>query len=184
MKNIKLTKLITKLLARFWFNGLQYPELIKIIDKFFDILLHDIKLSGTHCTVLNFKEMRLAITRYVCGRPLSTCERKIRLTNGFPKRLDFMKEFIDSGDVYKLRFCYTLLNVTRTLIYNTEPKFNTLTDPYTGQSNFCEFKQFTKEFVHDFKLTLESTSYHPSMYYLTNKSGPLGHALMTSMSHW
>jgi len=106
--------------------------------------------------IKDFKEMRLIITRYITKNPILISPRRIGISkDGFPKKLEFLKTFIDSGETSKLRFCMTLLCLTRCVSFKAEPNFSSITDPYKGTSDFTEFKEFIKIFVKDFNLTID-----------------------------
>jgi len=77
----------------------------------------------------------------------------------------------------------TLLCLTRVLKFKAEPNFSSITLPFSGVSDFSEFKDFIKIFVKDYNLKLEHPCYDSSLCYITNKAGPKGHALMTSLEH-
>jgi hypothetical protein len=183
--NRKITLTIIKLFAKVWFNHLDYKTLLDHIELYFKLLDKSLKENGPLDTIKNLKAMRLVITRYQCNKPLFVSDRKIGITkDGFPKQLLFLKEFVDSGEVYKLRFVNTLLCITRIIKCKAKPDFSSITDPYNGSSDFSEFKSFIPKFVKDFNLLVDQPYYDPSQFfYVTSKAGPLGSALTTSLLH-
>jgi hypothetical protein len=59
------------------------------------------------------KQVRLHITRYMVGRPLLVNDKRVSLIRGFPTRFIFLKKYIDSGRLADVKFCLTLLNVSK-----------------------------------------------------------------------
>jgi len=128
--------------------------------------------------------MRLAVTRYMSGYPLKTSPKLSLSKSGFPNRLNpLFKEYVDSGSVYKIRWVLTLLTISRSFVYIGTPDYSSITDPYTGKSDFSEFKEFIPKFVEDFNLYIDKPWFSTSLFYMTRKSGPLGDSLMTCLDH-
>jgi hypothetical protein len=47
------------------------------------------------------------------NQPLYSNNARVSLTAGFPTRLIFLKDFIDSGQLSKVKFVLTLLNISK-----------------------------------------------------------------------
>jgi hypothetical protein len=136
-----------------------------------------IKHNGTLYCVTHIKNMRLHITRYMCGQPLMVSNLKIGLIKGFPKKLLFLKEYIDSGETLKIKFALTLLNISRAIV----PKRNevipldlsSISDKHQGKG-FIIPRNFVKEFVKVFNLSSDKPEFSNKDFYISMKAGPNG----------
>jgi len=79
--------------------------------------------------------MRLHCTRYICGHPLLTNEMSIGLTkDGWPKKLLFLKELVDSHKLQALKLVMTVLNFSRSFSLNgsdwdkVKPNYSSIID--------------------------------------------------------
>lgn len=181
----KLHKTLILITIKTFWRSLDLNDAINRSDQFIELFNKEVKDHGTLEAIKRFKLYRLCITRYICGQPIYVTALKIGLTKeGFPTRLLFLKDYVDSDNTYKLRFVMTLLTLTRSVKCKGVLDTSAITDPYKGESDFSEFEDFYTEFVNDFKLTLEEPYFDRSMFYITNKAGPLGPALTTSLFHF
>lgn len=73
--------------------------------------------------------------------------RVSRSKSGLPRIIPaFHRKLILAGDKKVIRFWLTQFSLYRDIHFDGELKLSTITDPYTGTSNFTEFIQFTKPF--------------------------------------
>lgn len=98
------------------------------------------KQCGIKYAIAYFKQARLHITKYICKEPLFQNSCGVSLTKeGFPKRLIYLKELIDSKDLVQIRGVLTLLSYTKSIIptkdesLKIKPSFSTITDKYKGK---------------------------------------------------
>lgn len=162
-----------------------YPDIdtMKYISPLFKLISHFLKHNGTLYTVKSLKQMRLHITRYVCGQPLLVNDQFIGLTKeGWPTRLNFLKELADSKSLQSKKFLFTLLMISRTLIpKKTEViPFSTssITDPYCG-IRYKIPNHIIRDFVMSYNLKAIKPEFSLSSLYFSMKSGPNGPATLS-----
>lgn len=88
-----------------------------------------------------FKQIRLHITRYICGNPLLVNSDYIGLVDGFPKRFLYLKSIIDSNreNPNVMRAIFTLVTFTRAVVPTAEedkkilPDYSSISDRYSGR---------------------------------------------------
>jgi hypothetical protein len=149
-----------------------------MINRTFKLITKMIKNNGTLFTVKHLKQMRLHVTRYLCGKPLLVNSQGVGLIDGFPKAFIFLKELIDSGKTEQIKFALTLLGISRTL----EPKkgevipinWKTITDPRKSNKEYIIPNGFIKRFCHDFKLSDVKPLAKVNTLYVSTKAGPQG----------
>jgi len=110
------------------------------IKKTFKIIFKMLKLNGTKFTVNYLKQSRLLITRYLCGKPILVNDHFISTIKGFPTKFIFLKEYIDSGNITKIKFCLTLMNISRTI---TPKKDEVIKADYSSITNPCKKRFYT-----------------------------------------
>jgi hypothetical protein len=136
--------------------------------------------NGLPYAIAYFKNSKLLITRYMCGRPLLTNKFFISTKGGFPTSFLYLKDLVDSKEPNNLKIVLTLLNYTRAVKPTKEedskilPKFNTITDPYKGKNDYSIPYEFIKSFVRKYDLGLEIPKYSQEMHYISCKSSPFG----------
>jgi len=142
---------------------------------------------GIVYTIKYYKQMRLHCTRYICGHPLKTNTMSIGLTkDGWPKKLLFLKPFIDSNSIALLKFSMTILNFSRGWELKSKdwnkvkPNYKVITDPPKG--NFILPSGFINKFVKEFNLKLDHPCFSKDDIYLSSKAGPHGPATLTSQN--
>lgn len=115
-----------------------------------------IMMNGLGYTIKYYKELRLVVTRFISGQPLKVTNRIALDSTGFPKRIQFLKEFVVSGNLFQKRAVMTLLNINRALQLKTDPDYSVITDPYKGTiHDFKIWDNFAEKFVRDFKLYVD-----------------------------
>nr|UEP19801.1 RNA-dependent RNA polymerase [Sclerotinia sclerotiorum mitovirus 41] len=153
------------------------------------------KQSGLPFTIRYMKTVRLHITRYVSGQPLRSNSSLVSLTDGFPTKFLYLKEFIDSGEPKNVRFVLTLMGYTRSIIPTNKEKnlvkrdYSSISLPFKGDLDFNIPDEFISKFMKKFNLSLHP-KWDNSLHYISNKSSPLGKATLTGpfalfhMGHW
>jgi hypothetical protein len=135
--------------------------------------------SGLVYTIKYMKQVRLHITRYICGHPLKSNDCLVSLTKGFPTRFLYLKEIIDSNNFIKIRGVLTLLYFTRSIIPTKEeesrikPTLTTINAPYKGK-NYSIPMWFIDKFVKDNHLLSDKPKFDQSLHYLSSKGSPFG----------
>jgi len=160
---------------------------LKFFRPFVSNLFKWISDWGTVHTIKYYKQMRLHCTRYICGQPLLINNMSIGLTkDGWPKKLLFLKKYVDSGKTVDLKFVLTILNFSRSWILSkdewskVEPNFSSITDPPKGEYTIPG--GFINKFVKKHSLNRKPPVFSKALVYLSMKAGPSGPA--TLMSHY
>lgn len=153
-----------------------------LIKRTFKVIHHLLKNNGTLFTVKYLKTCRLLITRYMCGRPLHNNDNFIGTKKGFPIKFMFLKSYIDTGSLEKIKFVLTLLNVSRTI----KPKvgeiipvdLSSITNP--PKKSFKTVPgSFIKEFNHQYNLDLKIHKYSINDFFINLSQGPHGPSVIT-----
>lgn len=157
-----------------------------MINHTFLIIFKMLKNNGTLYTVKHLKQARLHITRYLCGQPLLINDINLGVDeSGFPKMFIFMKEYIDSGNIEKIKFIFTLLNISRTIYPKKNEKipinYNTITDPLKTKKEYIIPIGFIKRFVKDFNLYLERPYTSINDIFISTKAGPNGPSTLSAI---
>jgi len=180
MKNIHIK--VLKRLLYFLFPNINVKPFFR---PFISTLFKWKKDWGLIHTIKYYKQMRLHCTRYICGHPLLSNNMSIGLTkDGWPKKLLFLKPFVDKGTTSDLKFVLTILNFSRSWILNknewskVKPDYHSIIDPPKGRYTIPG--GFINKFVKEFALKKPLPSFSKDNIYLTTKSGPEGSALVTS----
>jgi len=158
---------------------------LKFFRPFVSNLYKWIKDWGTVHTIKYYKQMRLHCTRYICGQPLLTNTMSIGLTkDGWPKKLLFLKNFVDKGLTSDLKFVLTILNFSRSwILTNSEwskviPNYLSITDPPKGK--YIIPGGFINKFVKEHSLKRKPPVFSKDILYLSTKAGPDGPATLTA----
>lgn len=155
---------------------------IDAIKKTFKIIFKMLKSNGTKFTVNYLKQSRLLITRYLCGKPILVNDHFISTFKGFPTKFIFLKEYIDSGNITKIKFCLTLMNISRTI----DPKKNEVIKPdYSSITNPCKKRLYTvpswfvDKWITDNNLSLKQHEYTTKDFFISLKQGPHGPSILS-----
>jgi len=154
------------------------PFLVANYFKFISVMLRS---NGLKYTIKYIKELRLCVTRYICGQPILVSAMKIGLTiDGFPKRLLFLKDLVDSGSMVKLSFVMTLLTISRSFVLPGKPEYDTksITAPFNGKFMTLKSK-LVQRFIDNFELSVRIQDFDSKMLSLSMKAGPGGPATLT-----
>jgi len=162
---------------------LSFPNCdVKVIKRTFKIIFTLLKKNGTLFTVKYIKTCRLLITRYMCGRPLLVNSSFVSSKRGFPTKFLFLKSYIDSGKTEHIKFCLTLLNISRTILPKKGEEipidFNSITDGPVKQ-----FKTvpgfFVNKFINEYNLVWEIPTYTTKDFFISLKMGPHGPTILS-----
>lgn len=158
--------------------GCEASVISPVISQWRGILEKRLETRGLMDMIKFVKESRNAIMRNLSGSPLSS-SADIKLNpQGWPTELAFLWEFYN-GDVSKIRVLLTLLTLTRA--FETRPvlDISTITDPWSHKDTITDFEML----VALRKLRVPSGSVpNWSFPHMSTKSGPIGQALMSSLS--
>jgi len=127
---IKIIKLVFSDLFLFNHNGLLFSYIL-----YFDKLRTK---NGLKYAIAYFKNIRLLITRYICGKPIYSNLWYIGTVGGFPKRFLSLKILIDNATTTELKAIMTLITFTRAIIPSKEEEkqlvvdLSSITKPFQG----------------------------------------------------
>jgi len=178
LKHIKILKRILTLC---------FPQynLKPFFRPYFTWLFKAKKNWGIVYTIKYYKQMRLHCTRYICGHPLLTNDMSIGLTkDGWPKKLLFLKPFVDNNSLQALKLVMTVLNFSRSFTLSekewekVEPNYASITDPPKGR--YIIPGGIINKFVQKFHLAQTLPSFNKEDIYLFVKAGPDGPSTLTA----
>jgi hypothetical protein len=104
--------------------------------------------------------------------------------DGWPKKLLFLKSFVDKGITSDLKFVFTILNFSRSwVLTNSEwskviPDFSSITDPPKGEYKIPG--GFINKFVKKHSLKRNPPVFSKDILYLSTKAGPDGPSTLTA----
>lgn len=165
-----------------WF--LNVDDADRYITYFIDFVDKSIRTRGIDNTILRVKTMKLAVTRFISGHPLSVSgEPSISLNRrGLPRALGPLQDLVDKG-VGEHRLLLTLLSVSRALPGSRYvPSLSTITDSSTMDIKTYEELKFLIPMVMN-QMGLDSNPSQPrwKKFHLTTKAGPNAIALKSAM---
>jgi len=179
-----MSNLHIKILKRLLMLVFPHKEL-KFFRSFVSNLFKWIKDWGLIHTIKYYKQMRLHCTRYICGQPLLSNTMSIGLTkDGWPKKLLFLKSFVDKGVTSDLKFVLTILNFSRSWVLNNSdwskviPNYSSITDFPKGKYTIPG--GFINKFVKKHSLKRKPPVFSKDILYLSTKAGPDGPATLTA----
>jgi hypothetical protein len=98
-----------KWISNTFFADLNRSECHGLTQSFFNQVNHWLTNNGPVWTITRLKALRNIVTRYIVKDPILVNQSHIGVDkSGFPKSLIFLKEYVDSGEIQKLRFVMTL----------------------------------------------------------------------------
>jgi hypothetical protein len=181
MKNTTLQIRIIVRLLRLVFN----KDVYFIARSYIDLFEKLRKKSGLRYAIAYMKTVRLHVTRYICGKPLFSNSAGVAINrSGLPKRLHFIKGYLDKGDVSVI---LSLLTYTRSVTPKREeaaklkPDYSSITDPFIGKEGFTIPSSFIKDWVTVNNLRLARPEHSSAGHYVSTKSSPNGLATMSSL---
>jgi len=173
LHNLFIVRLITKLFS--YSSSLTVRHFLGLVAKMRSN-------NGLAYTIKYMKATKLAITRYICGKPLYINDANVSIgKDGWPTKFRFLQKLVDSN----IRVLMTLMTYSRSLVPTKAEinarvvKLNTITDPYKGKE-YTIPKEFILKFLEQYKLYSSKPSYDESKHYLSVKGSPLGKASYTS----
>jgi hypothetical protein len=179
MIRIQIFELV-KRLTKHLFNIQDQGPLKRMMKLIYSLL----KQNGTLYTIKYLKQCRLHITRYMVNKPLYSNDARVSLTSGFPTRLIFLKDFIDSGELSKIKFVLTLLNISKCIKPKKDEElpisYDSITNPRSTKKEYTIPVWFIKEFIKDNNLYAEVPKYSLENFYMSMKSSPSGPALISA----
>jgi hypothetical protein len=104
--------------------------------------------------------------------------------DGWPKKLMFLKPFVDSPSISNLKFVFTILNFSRGWELNKNdwlkvaPDYKSITDKPKG--NYIIPSGYLNKFCKEFDLYSEQPAFSKDSVYLSCKAGPHGPATSTA----
>jgi hypothetical protein len=155
---------------------------VSMVKRVFAVIFKLLKLNGTVFTVKYLKQCRLLITRYICGRPILVNKNFISSKGGFPNKFKFLRKYIDKGDIEKIKFVLTLMNISRTIT----PKkgemipidFSSITNPPLKRFKTVS-GSFIKIFISEFNLDFKFPIYTVKDFFMNLKQGPHGPSILS-----
>jgi len=154
----------------------------KIVKRVFKVIFTLLKKNGTLFTVKYLKTCRLLITRYMCGRPIYRNTQFISTKGGFPTKFIYLKSYIDSGNVERIKFVLTLMNISRTIVprkkENILADFSSIIDG--PKKRFKTIPgSFIIEFNKQFSLKMVKPKFTSGDFFLNLKMGPQGPSILS-----
>lgn len=171
---LRLIVELTTLILTFYLSE-QMSLYRPLVEAYFKSILRLVDERGLPFTVKYVKTSRLAVTRYITGHPLDAVEG-VALKGGWPVWLADLKELTSSPQGIKLLL--TLLVCLRGIHLDAVLDVTPIISPWEGSDSITE-----KEFNHACRqLGIRSTKAEFSRFHMSTKSGPLGQAILTSVS--
>jgi len=165
--------LVPKILTAF--VPVAYGKWSKDIAIFFRDIDLLVSTRGAQFTVKYVKLTRLAVTRYLCGEPLSSLEG-VELKDGFPLWISRFKPALKDKD--ELRVLMTLLVSLRSLSFKPILDTSSITAECLGKDTISESELGAACYA----LRIHKRDISFSFPHMTTKRGPLGQALLTSIT--
>lgn len=168
-------------LISYWFNSV--PGANVSANKFIKLITNLVANHGVYYTIKQLKAFRLLVTKYMAGEPLRLISERISINkSGFPRKISFLKTYIDSENVHQIRFALTLLGVSRAIWYDeNKPDYSVLTAPQVQNPNIVKgLMDFIPEFFKMFKIPKFEGQWDRRDCHLSTKSGPQGLATLTA----
>lgn len=123
------------------------------------------------------KEIRLSVTRFICGKPWNVPFLKAH-KDSLPCCLGPLADFIRTGDSSKQRYVLSILSITKSMTLPIRPDFKTISDPMDGKLP-DDFMDFATQYIKTKRWKLNILNNEKDLSHLTTKAGPNGQALAT-----
>jgi len=165
-----------------WAIAWWYPN-VKFANHIAECWLLQVRLwystRGFLWTIAHIKNIRLHITRFICGHPLFEAQGSVGLNkSGLPQGLPYLTDLLGSKE--GISFVLTLLNISRCLPGTKSPDLSTISDPWQGFIT-SDMRDFIPTFIRLYKFKPFSSTFTLLDLQNSNKSGPIGHATQTSV---
>jgi hypothetical protein len=146
-----------------------------LVEAYFRNVLRLVDERGLPFTVKYVKTSRLAVTRYISGHPLDALDG-VALKGGWPVWLSDLNPLVSSPQGIKLLM--TLLVSLRGIHLEAKLDISPIITPWKGSDSVTE-----KEFNHACRqLGIRPVKAEFNRFHMSTKSGPLGQAILTSVS--
>jgi len=153
-----------------------------IVRKFLSDVERMRKVNGLPFTIKYMKAVKLSITRFVAGKPINVNHSLVSITNGFPTKFLYLKDFV--ATLHGKRLINSLLTYTRALKplkkEIQKPNYNTISDPYKGK-NYTIPTWYIDRFVSNYNLKSAIPKWDNDLHYISNKSSPFGKATLSGL---
>lgn len=182
------TKTSIMLISRLIYHILKI-DVRSLIHKSILVFNNERSTQGFLHAIKHIKQMRLHITRYICGKPLLTNDVYVSLDKtGWPTRLSHLKPLTKS--IIGLRALMTIMTFTKSWTpkskerkrmspdYSSIDKESIVSSPYTIPI------WFIKEFVSVHKMQLKEPLYTDRDHYISTKMSPNGPSTISSIWSW
>lgn len=151
----------------------------------FKVLMKYLKHHGTIATVKLFKQIRLHVTRYLCGSPLKINSMMIGIDkDGWPKIISQMKVLAD-GNRQDKQLLLSLLFLSRTFIETNKdklvPDYSSITDPRKTKKEYIIPSGYIKDWVLNNHLGINKIDFKDTDHFLSVKSSPTGPSTLTAL---
>jgi len=124
------------------------------------------------------KSVRLAITRFLAGKPMKSSGSIAMNQKGIPRALGPLNFLLKQRTCESLGLLLTILNVSRTLADSwPQPDLSSITDPFKGIEGAIP-ETFYSDFVKDF---CQPVNRRWNSFHFSAKSGPNGPATISSL---
>lgn len=164
-----------------------YSVFLKDVIAFIDVFQKDCDKSGYVHTVKQYKQMKLHITRVMCGSPLLINNIEVGVDKkGWPKRVHMLKPLFDHSNFGKT-LVLTLMSITRCFKYGDgfeakidQSTIKSVTDP-DNSSGYVVPHSFIKDFIKMLDSPQIDLSFDKDDVYLSTKSSINGPATLTAV---
>jgi hypothetical protein len=148
-----------------------------LVDAFFKDVLRLVNERGLPFTVKYVKSSRLAVTRYLTGHPLDAIEG-VALKEGWPVWLADLK-VLTTKEAPELKLLMTLLISLRGIHLDPVLDVTPIISPWKGSDPITdrEFNHACRQLGITSNIKVEWSKFH-----MSTKSGPLGQAILTSVT--
>lgn len=171
---LRLIVALTTLILTFYLSE-QMLQHRPLVEAYFANVLRLVDERGLAFTVKYVKMTRLAVTRFITGHPLGAVEG-VALKDGWPVWLSDLK--VLTSNHLGIKLLLTLLVSLRGIHLDAVLDVTPIVSPWKGSDSITE-----KEFNHACRqLGIRSTKVEFSRFHMSTKSGPLGQAILTSVS--
>lgn len=161
--------------------GFYLPEQMKthraLVQEYFRSILNLASERGVPFTVKYVKSSRLAVTRYLTGHPLDLVEG-VALKDGWPEWLANLKVLTSKG-APELKLLMTLLVALRGIHLDPVLDVTPIISPWKGSDPITD-----REFNHACRQLgiTRLTTVGWDRFHMSTKSGPIGQAILTSVT--
>jgi len=168
-----IRKLIPKVLTLY----LQDPNIVKLSEELLDKFVTNVKNRGLAQTLIQFKEIRLCVTRYLSGDPILHSSNVSLNKYGLPKILKDWVPYMDNH-LY-LKALMTILVVGRA--FKTKPVLDIepIITKWNGAMPFISTNDY-EQILSNLNLTKFDPEYKEPHF--STKSGPNGPAMITCLT--